>query len=142
MKCFYLTLSSDRKMKEISTPISIACGGGCCDISSRPLHRCNAIWDTGATSSMISAEVARKLKLHRTGEVQISGVHGMKQTSTYMVDLLFANGFSIDGLNVSEADDGGGFDVLIGMDVIGRGRLLVDGLGDGCYIAFTFPADN
>ena len=122
--------------------MTIACGGRCCDISSRPAHRCNAIWDTGATSSMISRRIAKKLKLHSTGKVQISGVHGVVETNTYIVDLLFDNGFEISGLHVSEADDGGGFDVLIGMDVIGQGQFSVDGTGSGCDVFFAFPAES
>ena len=91
---------------------------------------------------MISRRIAQELQLHSTGEVEISGVHGVQKSKTYIVDLLFTNGFAIPGVRVSEADDGGGFDVLIGMDVIGKGRLVVDGLGDGCYIAFAFPAET
>ena len=91
---------------------------------------------------MISRRVAEKLKLKSTGKVEIAGVHGVTMANTYIVNLIFNNGFSIFGLPVSEADNGGGFDVLIGMDVISRGKLIVDGLKDGCYIAFTFPTGN
>ena len=142
MEYFYFTLSAKWKLKEISTPLTIACGGECCGSSSVPEHFCNAIWDTGATSSMVSRSIAKKLNLRRTGKVQISGVHGIADTNTYIVDLHFANGFKITGLPVSEADDGGGFDVLIGMDVISQGKLIVDGTGDGCQIAFAFPAED
>lgn len=136
----FRSYSPGKNLKEISTPLSVACGGGCCSIHSHPVHHCNAIWDTGATSSMISRRIARELQLHSTGEVEISGVHGVNSANTYIVDLIFACGFMIPGLRVSEADDGGGFDVLIGMDVISRGRLTVDGLGEGCHITFAFPA--
>ena len=138
MKCFTFTLSTpDRKMKEISTPVSVAaCSGHDC----RVVKRCNAIWDTGATSSMIARRIARELQLSPTGVVDISGVHGVHSTETYKVDLLFGNGFQIPGLQVSAADDNGGFDVLIGMDIISSGRLIVDGINKGCYIRFEFPA--
>lgn len=113
-----------------------------CDVTSRPVHRCNAVWDTGATSSMISRRVAEKLQLKSTGKIEIAGVHGVTLADTYVVNLIFNNGFSIFGLPVSEADDGCGFDVLIGMDIISKGRLIIDGLSEGCHIAFAFPADN
>ena len=139
---FYFTLTSNEKLKEISTPVTIACGDDYCDITSRPQHSCNAIWDTGATSSMISRRIAEQLKLHSIGKAHISGVHGVVETDIYIIDIVFGNGFTISGLRVSEADNGGGFDVLIGMDVIGHGRLIVDGTGEMSEVFFAFPADN
>lgn len=142
MECFYFELSAKKGLKEISTPISIACANGCCDIDSRPVYRCNAIWDTGATSSMISKKIAEKLKLHSTGKIKISGVHGVVESNTYVVDFIFCNGFEITGVHVSEADNGGGFDVLIGMDIIAKGKLIVDGINNDCYVSFIFPAED
>jgi hypothetical protein len=139
MRYFNFWLSSPEKLKEISTPLAIACGGNRCAANSIPVYRCNAIWDTGATSSMIAQHIAEELKLESTGKVQIAGVHGVTAAKTYIVSLLFGNGFAITDLPVSEADNGGGFDVLIGMDVISKGKLLVDGLRDGCQIVFEFP---
>ena len=142
MRYFNFRLSSPEKLNEISTPIAIACGGNRCALNSRPVHRCIAIWDTGATSSMIARHIAEKLRLESTGNVQIAGVHGVKDAKTYIVSLIFGNGFVIPDLPVSEADNNGGFDVLIGMDVIARGKLIIDGLGDGCQIAFEFPEES
>ena len=142
MKYFYFTLTSDKKLKEISTPVTISCGDGHCDISSRPEHYCNAIWDTGATSSMITRRIAQKLKLNAIGKVMISGVHGVVNANIYSVNIHFRNGFVIPCVTVSEADDGGGFDVLIGMDIINQGRLIVDGTDARGSVFFSFPAGN
>ena len=123
--------------KEIATPITVSCPDGC-----QPIHRCTAIWDTGATSSMISADLARALQLEPQGTVRVSGVHGVEDAKLYTISLIFNNGFSIDDLQVSEAGNNAGFDVLIGMDVISKGIFVVDGVNhsqEGCQIAFAHP---
>ena len=131
---FYFTLTSENKLKEISTPVTVAH----CDKLCRSEHNCNAIWDTGATSSMITRRIAQKLNLHSIGKVRIAGVHGAVNTNIYTVDIRFGNGFTIPNVTVSEADDGGGFDVLIGMDIINQGRLLIDGSGAGVSVFFAY----
>lgn len=124
--------------REIATPLSVSST----DKNSTPIHRCTAIWDTGATSSMISADLARALQLEPQGTVRVSGVHGVEDANIYTIDLQFNNGFALDNLQVSEAGNNAGFDVLIGMDVISKGIFVVDGvnhLQKGCQIAFAHP---
>jgi hypothetical protein len=58
------------------------------------------------------------------------------------VDIVFGNGFTIPSVKVSEASDFGGFDLLIGMDIIGQGALVLDGTQDKLNVRFQFPADS
>ena len=126
--------------REIATPMAVSCAAGC-----SPIHHCTAIWDTGATSSMISADLAKALNLEPEGTVKVSGVHGVEDANVYTIDLIFNNGFRLDGLQVSEAGNSAGFDVLIGMDVISKGVFVIDGAkfnGNGAQIAFALPANT
>lgn len=126
--------------REIATPIAVSCAAGCA-----PIHHCTAIWDTGATSSMISADLAKELDLKPEGSVKVSGVHGVEDAKLYTIDLIFGTGFKIEKLQVSEAGNNAGFDVLIGMDVISKGMFIVNGgnhAEKGCQIAFAFPANS
>jgi hypothetical protein len=101
---------------------------------------CRAIWDTGATGSMIAAGVAEKLKLHPCGETRIFGVHGSQNAKVYNVDLIFPQaGVILPGIRVSEADSGGGFDLLVGMDIIGRGMFGIYGDGASLSVLFGLP---
>lgn len=101
---------------------------------------CRAIWDTGATGSMIASDVAEKLKLHHCGETRIFGVHGSQKAKVYKVDVVFPQASVIlPGIRVSEADSGGGFDLLVGMDIIGRGMLGIYGDGTSLSVVFGLP---
>lgn len=136
---FFFSLEYPRPADEIATPITVSCRSDRCEICDHPIHHCTAIWDTGATSSMISKEIADKLGLHPVGQVKIAGVHGSQAANVYEVDLAFDNGCRIPAVRVSEAAAGGGFDVLLGMDVIGRGIFIVDGSGEGTRVYFACP---
>ena len=123
---FQFEYEADDNSREISTPLFIAKPN-----SDKEPIKCNAIWDTGATSSMISANTAKKLMLAPVGLTQIAGVHGINNAKTYLVDVVFGNGFTLHEIKVSEASDFGGFDFLVGMDIISRGIMAVDGVTNG-----------
>lgn len=120
---------------EISTPLFIRKHG---DKSLE--YPAKAVWDTGATSSMISAVLAKKLSLAPIGTVQIAGVHGVQNARCYNIDIVFGNKFIIPDVKVSEAGDFGGFDVLVGMDIISKGKMNIDGTDDKLTVCFQYPA--
>ncbi len=120
---------------EISTPLFVRKHG-----DSALEYPAKAVWDTGATSSMISAALARKLTLAPTGTIQIAGVHGVQNARCYSVDIVFGNKFMIPSVKVSEASDFGGFDMLVGMDIISKGKMVIDGTDGKLKVCFQFPA--
>lgn len=137
MKVFQFRFETEKNTAEISTPIFIKKKN-----SPTPPEKGNAIWDTGATSSMISAAIARKLQLVPVGTVQIAGVHGVQNAKCYLIDIVFQNGFTVPDIKVSEGSNFGGFDLLVGMDIIGRGVMVIDGMDEKLQVNFQFPADN
>ena len=134
---FQFRFSASKESSEIATPLYLKKHG---EINGE--QKANAIWDTGATSSMISAAMAKKLQLTPSGTIQIAGVHGVQNARCYYVDIIFGNGFCIPSVKVSEASDFGGFDLLIGMDIIGQGALVLDGTQDVLNVRFQFPAEQ
>lgn len=120
---------------EISTPLFVRKHG-----DTALEYPAKAVWDTGATSSMISAALARKLTLAPTGTIQIAGVHGVQNARCYSVDIVFGNKFMIPSVKVSEASDFGGFDMLVGMDIISKGKMVIDGIDGKLKVCFQFPA--
>jgi predicted aspartyl protease len=137
MEMFQFKFKAESDIAEISTPITLRKKEG-----QTIEENGNAIWDTGATSSMISASMARKLQLNPIGTIQIAGVHGVANAKVYNIDIIFQNGFTIKNIKVSEASNFGGFDLLVGMDIIKRGVFLIDGTDGKLKVLFQFPADS
>lgn len=137
MEMFQFKFKAESDIAEISTPITLR------KKEEQTIEeKGNAIWDTGATSSMISASMARKLQLNPIGTIQIAGVHGVANAKVYNIDIIFQNGFTIKNIKVSEASNFGGFDLLVGMDIIKRGVFLIDGIDGELKVLFQFPADS
>ena len=125
-KFFQFEFEADENAREIATPLFLEKPN-----SNKDAVKCNAVWDTGATSSMISASTAKLLSLAPTGITQIAGVHGISNAKSYIINVIFGNGFTLHEIKVHEAADCGGFDFLVGMDIICRGIMLLDGVTSG-----------
>lgn len=130
---FRFTLTEYEHQHEIKTPVHVQ------NTQTGGTVLCDAIWDTGATGSMISETVARKLQLHPIGSTTIAGVHGVSDAKTYTINICFDNGVVLRNIKVSEASNTGGFGLLVGMDVIGRGILHVDGTDEPLTVRFEIP---
>jgi hypothetical protein len=103
-----------------------------------------AIWDTGATNTVITSKVVAELGLKPSGKVKVRGVGpaGTSQehdSNTYLINILLPNNVNIVGVRVSEnAVDG--CDVLIGMDVITTGDLAITNHNSKTTFSFRAPA--
>lgn len=127
----------DYPVREISIPVSVSCTE-CPEM----LTDCLGIVDTGATASMISADIAKALSLRPNGRITVNGVHGSQAAYTYLADVSFGNGaFTFRDLPVSEADNNAGFDFLIGMDILGQGCFSFCRVERGMYV-FRFSLNQ
>ena len=137
MEFFTFRMKCPADNAEIATKVEVCASGNGRGVL------CRAIWDTGATGSMIAANVAEKLKLKPCGETQIFGVHGSQKAKVYTVDVVFPHAkVKLPGIRVSEADAGGGFDILVGMDIIGRGMFGIYGNGESLSVVFGLPLSS
>lgn len=132
---FRFILQEYEHQHEIKTPIYVV------NTYTGEKTLCDAIWDTGATGSMISESVASKLNLRPMGRTTIAGVHGVHDANSYIVDIKFDNGALLRSIKVTEASNTGGFGLLVGMDIIGKGILCVDGVGDALNVRFELNAE-
>lgn len=65
-----------------------------------------AIWDTGASGSVITKRVVQDLGLKPIGKIQSKGVHGeAKIVNAYLVNLRLPNTVGIVGLKVGECEE-------------------------------------
>ena len=103
--------------------------------------RARGLWDTGATASCISPEVATNLKLASVGISNVNHAGGVGTSSKYLVNFFLPNSVGVAGVLVHEfAAVPGDFGVIIGMDIISRGDFAVTHEdGKGC-VSFRMPS--
>lgn len=101
-----------------------------------------AIWDTGATSSVITPSVVKKLGLIASGKTNLHGVAGSKKNAdTYFVSFILPHKVRVDGVRVAEVPQiAGTADMLIGMDIITLGDFSVTNVGGKTIFSFRTPS--
>ena len=115
-----------------------------CDIYSldgRLFHTDNAMWDTGATTTIISSRIVRQLKLEPYQQGGISGIGGASNTNTYLVHVLIPTGDVVTNCEVMKSDFED-YDVIIGMDIISLGDFCFTNPDDYSVFSFRIPANE
>lgn len=107
--------------------------------TSPPIKEFAAIWDTGATSSVITQAVVDDCGLAPTGMTNVYSVHGSRQAETYLINIRLPNDVTFVGLRVTKGDFKDA-DILIGMDVISRGDFAVTSPGGTTKFSFRTPS--
>jgi hypothetical protein len=74
----------------------------------------SALWDTGATNSVISQAVVDKCGLVPTGMTVVHGISGAQQAETFLVGIWLPNQVAFPQVRVTKGDIRGA-DALIGM---------------------------
>lgn len=100
----------------------------------------NAIWDTGATGSVITEKVAKELDLKPTGMALVSTASGENFANTYIVNIWLPNKVVFGELKVIEGKIQGENEVLIGMDVISSGDFAVTNYDGKTVFTFRSPS--
>lgn len=99
------------------------------------------IWDTGATNTCISMQVANDLGLVSTGQRIIQTPSGSKLVNTYLVDIGLPNKVGVRGACVCDSDIGDqGIGALIGMDIISKGDFSVSNYDGKTVFTFRTPS--
>jgi predicted aspartyl protease len=98
-----------------------------------------ALWDTGASGSVITEAVVAALGIAPTGVTQIRTANGSRDTNVYAVDILLPSGVSCPNWQVAKADVSGA-DVLIGMDVIHCGDFSITNVDGKTTVSFRVPS--
>lgn len=98
-----------------------------------------ALWDTGATNTVINKNVVDQCGLIPIGITECYGVNGKHQSNVYLVNIYLPNKVVIPNLTVTEGvlKD---IDVLVGMDVMGLGDFAVSNYKGITTFSFRFPS--
>jgi predicted aspartyl protease len=99
-----------------------------------------ALWDTGATTSLIRPEIAAELQLHSLGKIFISTPSEKDiPSNVYSVNLYLPNRTVVNQIRVSEGVPSN-CDMLIGMDVINLGDFAVTNYNGRTVFSFRMPS--
>ena len=102
--------------------------------------RYNAIWDTGATGSVITKKIVQEFNLKPVGMVEVHTAGGTKIANTYLVNIWLPNRVVFYNLKVMEGKLSGQYEVLIGMDIISKGDFAITNYNNRTVFTFRIPS--
>ena len=105
----------------------------------KPQENAKALWDSGAMCSVISKDLANKLKLQPVSVKRIGTPSGTMSAEMYVVDLILPNKIEVERVQVLGAYPSS-TDMLIGMDVIGLGDFAVTNYLNQTAFSFRIPS--
>jgi hypothetical protein len=102
----------------------------------------SALWDTGATQSVVTEATAKTLGLVAVGKSLVHYGKGHSHANTYLVNFLLPNHVGVQAVLVSECDDpvNNQFGAIIGMDIIATGDLTITNYNRQTWVTFRFPS--
>jgi hypothetical protein len=98
-----------------------------------------AVWDTGATNSVISEWVVAECSLRPIGIARVYNANAVHDCEVYLVNMMLPNGIGFAAHRVTKQRLVGA-DALIGMDIIGGGDFAVTNKDGKTVFSFRFPA--
>ena len=106
----------------------------------RPAYcKFDAIWDTGATNTVISRKVVDECGLKPVGMVRVRHVNGESNVESFLVNVGLPNHVAVFNVRAAVGDIGDA-DVLVGMDIIARGDFAITNVGGKTTFSFRIPS--
>ena len=99
----------------------------------------NAIWDTGATNTVISPKIAQECGLKPISVVQVHTANGERLSQVYLVSIFLPNHVVFPQVRVTEGTISGA-DALIGMDIITQGDFVISNKDKNTVFSFRIPS--
>jgi predicted aspartyl protease len=138
------TIAHNGRANVLATPVGVAKPvPGSTRAEDKLILQAGAIWDTGATGSVITSSLAKKLGLRPIGTSTVTGVNKQSVVNVYLVDFYFNEKKVKIAARVTEAQSlSGDFEVLIGMDVIALGDFAVTNHNGRTKFTFCIPSTH
>jgi len=131
--CQAFTTNYNTKVNALITEVGVSLPFDPKKDSQQPLiHKCFAIWDTGATGSAITEEMAKELGLKPVSKARVQSVHSVETKNVYLINIYLPSNVGIVYERVTECKElsGDRLGILIGMDIIGFGDFAVTNMID------------
>lgn len=110
------------------------------NLNQHKLFPTKALWDTGATRSIITANTVNELQLESKGSANVNHFKGTVSAKTYLVNLFLPNKVIMVGTLVCEAEIVENFGVIIGMDIIGQGDFSITNVNNLTWMSYRIPS--
>ncbi len=139
------TVKADRILAVLTTrvrvsqafePSILAAGGGL-----PGFVEVDAIWDTGATGSVITQQVVDELGLKPISMTKVHGVGGESISEVFLVNVIIQSNTGFANVRVTKGQLIGAA-VLIGMDIISRGDFAVTNYDGKTVFTFRCPSQE
>lgn len=99
-----------------------------------------AIWDTGATGTVITEKVVQDCGLKPVSMTQVHTAGGKRDCAVYFVSVYLPNKVVVPQLRVTEGILSGPAEILIGMDIIRLGDFAVTNKDGKTVFTFRMPS--
>ena len=99
-----------------------------------------AIWDTGATGSVITKKVVDDCGLKPISMAKVSTANGETTTPVYLASVFLPNKVAFTQVRMVEGKIAGDKEVLIGMDIISQGDFAVTNKDGKTAFSFRIPS--
>jgi len=133
LKLYTLTQRYDTIQRAIESKIKIA------SATSNKFKEFNAVWDTGATNTVISQKVISEIGLSGIDKITIHTANSKRTADVYLVDLILPKDqIKFPSLRVIDGKLDN-IDVLIGMDIICSGDFAISNKNDKTIFSYQIP---
>jgi hypothetical protein len=102
----------------------------------------DALWDTGASRSVLTPDTVKALGLKATGTVIAKHGGGTSDKApTHVINVFLPNGVGVVGVLACELPDlKDRFGFIVGMDIIAQGDFAITNLGRKTCVSFRIPS--
>ena len=99
----------------------------------------HAIWDTGASKTVITHRLMSQLTLTPIATEMVHGVNSQQMVDVVAMSIKLPNGLLIPDIRVFVCDIPSPIDMLIGMDIIGLGDFHISNTGGHTLFSLVNP---
>jgi hypothetical protein len=97
-----------------------------------------AIWDTGATTSLVNEKIVNALRLKEIGIVQVKHVAETAAFPVHLAAIEIQGGMKIKEHRLVSFPSLHAFDMIIGMDIIALGNFCVENKNGNSVFSFKY----
>lgn len=103
------------------------------------LHTMKALWDTGATGTVINIAMANSIGLKPFDKRRVVGADGEYMANVYLADIKLPNSLRITNVEITSGKLGNSIDLLIGMNIIQMGDFNISNAGGKTTFSYIYP---